>query len=135
MVMVMVVVSSPRTLTNGVFDESQQHALVPLIAKVLVSQTRPSTNPLQETFDNCQAKGMESKECPADLVSSSTLEEWTFRYIPFTMSLLPSGVRITFRFREDESGTKAWMAGSLLVYPRRRPRHVRTKSREFGIEH
>ena len=85
---------------NDMFDEIQD-ALVPLIAKVLASQTPPSNKPLRGTFDIDKQKQLNQK-----IVQQIGFKLETGRtdvsVHPFTTSFSPSDVRITSRFREDE---------------------------------
>jgi carboxypeptidase Taq len=86
---------------NDMFDEIQ-HALVPLIAKVLASKTSPPSNkPLQGTFGIDKQKELNQK-----IVQQIGFQQETGRIDvsvhPFTTSFSPSDVRITSRFREDE---------------------------------
>ncbi|CAJ1950132.1 unnamed protein product [Cylindrotheca closterium] len=85
---------------NEIFEKVQS-ALVPLIAKVMDSKTKPSTDPLNGTFDIDQQK----KICQT-LVEAIGFDSSNGRIDvsvhPFTSSMGSADVRITSRFREDE---------------------------------
>mmetsp|Transcript_26298 Transcript_26298/g.72593 ORF Transcript_26298/g.72593 Transcript_26298/m.72593 type:complete len:583 (+) Transcript_26298:66-1814(+) len=91
---------SPQRI-DDIFDEIQK-ALVPLIEKVLSDKaTPPSTEPLNGDFPIDQQKEMNRK-----LVTALGFDEDKGRIDvsvhPFTLSISPSDVRITSRFRTDE---------------------------------
>jgi carboxypeptidase Taq len=85
---------------DEIFGEIEQ-ALKPLIAQVMESEYKPSTAALEGTFDIIKQKKMTENvvtKMGYDL-DSGRIDESVH---PFTMSLGPSDVRITSRFRETE---------------------------------
>jgi carboxypeptidase Taq len=78
-----------------------QEALVPLIAKVLASETQPSTLPLKGHFEIAA-----QKEFCQDIVTKLgyNLDQGRIDVSvhPFTMSFSTNDVRITSRFKTDE---------------------------------
>jgi len=90
---------SPERI-DSVFDEIQT-ALVPLIEKVLKSDTPPSTGPLKGEFAIDKQKAVNRK-----IVTALGFDESHGRIDvsvhPFTLAVSPSDVRITSRFQTDE---------------------------------
>eukprot|EP00554_Chaetoceros_debilis_P015936 CAMPEP_0194123872 /NCGR_PEP_ID=MMETSP0150-20130528/56333_1 /TAXON_ID=122233 /ORGANISM="Chaetoceros debilis, Strain MM31A-1" /LENGTH=581 /DNA_ID=CAMNT_0038817325 /DNA_START=55 /DNA_END=1797 /DNA_ORIENTATION=+ len=85
---------------DDIFGEIQQ-ALVPLISKVLASESPPSMDALHGTFDIEKQKDV-NKEIITKMgfdIDSGRIDESVH---PFTMSFSPSDVRITSRFSTDE---------------------------------
>ena len=85
---------------DDIFSEIQS-ALVPLIAKVLESETPPSTDALKGSFDIEKQKAV-NKEIITTMgfdIEHGRIDESIH---PFTMSFSPSDVRITSRFSSGE---------------------------------
>jgi len=93
-------VGMASTRIDELFSEVRQ-ALVPLIEKVLASESKPSTDALHGTFDL-----EKQKELNEDIVKQLGFDTNHGRIDvsvhPFTTSFSPMDVRITSRFREDE---------------------------------
>lgn len=89
-----------QTRIDDIFSEVQA-ALVPLIANVLASNHKPSTDPLHGTFDIDSQKAL----CE-DIVTKMGYDKKSGRIDvsvhPFTTSFSPNDVRITSRYRMDE---------------------------------
>lgn len=85
---------------DEIFEEVQS-ALVPLIANVLASPSKPSSEPLKGTFDITKQQQLSEK-----LVSAIGYDKEQGRIDvsihPFSSSMSSKDVRITSRFREDE---------------------------------
>ena len=106
-----------------------QEALVPLIAKVLASETQPSTLPLKGHFEIAAQK----KFCQ-DIVTKLgyNLDQGRIDVSvhPFTMSFSTNDVRITSRFKTDE-----WYQGlAATIHEGGWTCHVRTIGRRFVDE-
>ena len=85
---------------DDIFSEIQ-NALVPLISKVLKSDTPPSTDALNGTFDIEKQKAV-NKEIITNMgfdIEHGRIDESVH---PFTMSFGPSDVRITSRYSTNE---------------------------------
>ena len=85
---------------DQIFEEVQS-TLVPLIARVKSSSSKPSSEPLEGTFDISKQKQLAEK-----LVTAIGYDKEQGRIDvsvhPFSSSMSASDVRITSRFREDE---------------------------------
>jgi carboxypeptidase Taq len=85
---------------DEIFEEVQS-ALVPLIANVLASPSKPSSEPLKGTFDIAKQQQLSEK-----LVSAIGYDKEQGRIDvsvhPFSSSMSAKDVRITSRFRDDE---------------------------------
>ena len=85
---------------DTIFDEVQA-ALVPLIAKVLASESKPTEAPLEGTFDITKQQKLSEKLVNA-IGYDSKQGRIDVSVHPFSSSMSSSDVRITSRFREDE---------------------------------
>lgn len=85
---------------DAIFGQIQD-ALVPLLARVLASESKPSTDALKGTFP-VKAQEELSRKIVTTLGFDSDHGRIDVSVHPFTMSLSPADVRITSRFREDE---------------------------------
>lgn len=90
----------PQQRMDDIFQQVQQ-ALVPLIAKVLDSETPPSTKPLEGAFPLEKQKGL-SQEIVTSIGFDQEIGRIDVSVHPFTTSFSPSDVRITSRFSEQE---------------------------------
>ena len=85
---------------DDIFQEIQD-ALVPFIARVLASDTPPSTKPLKGTFDIPTQKEF-CQNIVTRLGYNISKGRMDVSVHPCTISLSPQDVRITSRFRTDE---------------------------------
>jgi len=90
----------PQQRIDDIFGTIQK-ALVPLIAKVLASETQPSTVPLKGHFDITAQKEL-CQDIVTKLGYSLDQGRMDVSVHPFTMSLSTNDVRITSRFKTEE---------------------------------
>lgn len=90
----------PAERIDQIFGDIED-ALIPLLSKVLESKDKPSTNALKGTFP-IDAQEELSKKIVTALGFDESHGRIDVSVHPFTMSMSPSDVRITSRFREDE---------------------------------
>eukprot|EP00568_Trieres_chinensis_P011407 CAMPEP_0183308062 /NCGR_PEP_ID=MMETSP0160_2-20130417/19719_1 /TAXON_ID=2839 ORGANISM="Odontella Sinensis, Strain Grunow 1884" /NCGR_SAMPLE_ID=MMETSP0160_2 /ASSEMBLY_ACC=CAM_ASM_000250 /LENGTH=522 /DNA_ID=CAMNT_0025471807 /DNA_START=199 /DNA_END=1767 /DNA_ORIENTATION=- len=85
---------------DHIFDQIQD-ALVPLISKVLSSESKPSTSALKGNFP-VPAQEAVNRDIVTSLGFDTTYGRIDVSVHPFTTSFSPSDVRITSRFSDDE---------------------------------
>ena len=90
----------PAERIDEIFGKIED-ALVPLLSKVLESRDKPSTEALKGSFP-IDAQEDLSKKIVTELGFDEDHGRIDVSVHPFTMSMSPSDVRITSRFREDE---------------------------------
>ena len=90
----------PVERIDSIFDEIET-ALVPLLSRVLKSETKPSTACLEGTFD-VDAQQEFSRKIVQTLGFDGSKGRIDVSVHPFTSSMSPSDVRITSRFSSDE---------------------------------
>ncbi|KAG7365004.1 carboxypeptidase [Nitzschia inconspicua] len=93
---------------DQVFEEIER-ALVPLLERVRNSETKPSTTPLEGTFDIAMQKKV-CKEVVTQLGFDEARGRIDVAVHPFTSSASPADVRITSRFSDNE-----WQMGLLAT--------------------
>ena len=89
-----------QTRIDDIFSEVRA-ALVPLIANVLASKHKPSTDPLHGTFDIDTQKAL-CEDIVTKMGYDKSLGRIDVSVHPFTTSFSPNDVRITSRYRIDE---------------------------------
>jgi Zn-dependent M32 family carboxypeptidase len=93
---------------DEIFSEIEK-ALVPLLERVRKSETKPSTAPLEGTFDIDTQKKI-CKEVVTQLGFDDNKGRIDVSVHPFTSAASPADVRITSRFSDDE-----WQMGLLAT--------------------